>query len=89
MRFVSILAGGAALALMTSAAIAQQGTGTGPVATACASDITKYCAGKSHANREVRTCLETNKAKVTAACKTALDSTGGGQGKGAGKGKGN
>ena len=84
MRFLSMIAGGAALAMMSSAAIAQQGAGTGPVATACESDIAKHCAGKSHAGREIRTCLEANKAKVTAACKTALETTGGGQGKGPG-----
>lgn len=58
-------------------ALAQQG----PVASACADDIAKLCAGKAHENREARTCLEANKAKVSPACKTALDSTGGGKGK--------
>lgn len=75
-----------ALILAAGSALAQQGTG--PVASACADDIAKYCAGKSHENREARTCLEANKAKVSAACKSALDSTGGGQGKGQGKGRG-
>jgi hypothetical protein len=36
--------------------------------------------GKSH-DGEVRACLETKKAEVTLACKTALDTTGGGQGR--------
>ncbi len=75
-----VLASAVALAVMGGAANAQQGTG--PVATACSDDIAKLCAGKSHENRETRTCLEANKAKVSAACKTALDTTGGGRGKG-------
>lgn len=69
-----------ALATVASTALAQQGQG--PVARACASDIAKYCTGKSHQNREVRTCLEANKSKVSASCKTALDTSGGGPGKG-------
>ncbi len=79
MRMLALMA---TLAATVSAggAFAQQGTG--PVASACAGDIPKYCAGKSHQNREVRTCLEANKGKVSAACKTALDTTGGGKGKG-------
>lgn len=74
------LAAGALLATLAGSAWAQQGTG--PVATACAADLAKYCAGKSHENREARTCLEANKGKVSSACKTALDTTGGGKGKG-------
>ncbi len=70
---------------LTGPAFAQQGAG--PVAAACSADIAKLCAGKSHEGREVRTCLETNKAKVSVACKAALESTGGGQGKGVGKAK--
>ncbi|MEZ5817390.1 MAG: cysteine rich repeat-containing protein [Hyphomicrobiaceae bacterium] len=73
---------GAALALAVSGTVAL--AQSGPVATACKDDIAKLCAGKKH-NGEVRSCLEANKAKVAAACKTALDTTG--PGKGAGKGK--
>jgi hypothetical protein len=54
---------------------------TGPVATACRDDIAKYCAGKTH-DGEVRACLTTAKGKVSAACQTALDTTGPGKGKG-------
>lgn len=57
------------------------------MASACNDDIAKLCAGKTHENREARTCIEANKDKVSAACKTALETTGGGQGKGAGQGK--
>ncbi|MDX2155752.1 MAG: hypothetical protein SFW09_04500 [Hyphomicrobiaceae bacterium] len=87
MRFAMSMKGFVAaalgLAVLGSAAFAQ----SGPVATACKDDLAKLCAGKKHESREARTCLEENKAKVAAACKAALESTGGGQGKGAGKGK--
>jgi len=54
---------------------------SGPVATACKDDIPKYCAGKEHGPPEhaVRVCLEANKDKVSASCKAALESTGGGR----------
>ena len=85
MRLRMIFAAASVLAIAASAALAQQGQG--PVASACNDDIAKLCAGKSHENREARTCLEANKAKVSAACKAALESTGPGQGKGQGKAK--
>jgi hypothetical protein len=71
-----------AIAALATTATAQ----SGPVATACKDDIAKICAGKPH-DGEVRVCLESNYEKVSAACKTALDTTGGGRGKGLGKGK--
>lgn len=58
---------------------------TGPVATQCAQDIQSYCSGKSHGSRQIRTCLEANRDKVSAECRQALDSTGRGQGKGRSK----
>jgi len=87
MRMKSLIGAALAIALGTGMATAQPGQG--PVVSACADDIAKLCAGKTHENREIRNCLEENKAKVTAACKTALDTTGGGQGKGQGKAKPN
>ena len=57
-----------------------RGPGQGPVITQCKGDIAKHCAGKSH-DGEVRACLESKKAEVTQACKTALESTGGGKGR--------
>ena len=59
---------------------------SGPVATSCAGDIGRLCAGKPH-DRSTRICLERAYDKVSAGCKSALDSTGGGRGKGLGKGK--
>lgn len=79
-----ILAGAAlTLSILSGPALAQQGAG--PVAKACVDDLSKFCSGKSHQNREARTCLEANKSKISAVCKAALESTGGGQGKGKGK----
>ncbi len=72
------------------AALALVGTAqaqSGPVATACKDDIAKYCAGKGHGDRETRTCLETNKDKVSDACKVALETTGGGRGMGRNRNK--
>ncbi len=51
--------------------------GQGIVAKACASDIKKFCADKTH-DGGIRSCLEGRKADVSAACRTALNSTGGG-----------
>ncbi len=53
---------------------------TGPVGTACKDDIAKFCAGKPHRG-DTRACLEANKDKVSAACKSALESTPRGQNK--------
>ena len=67
-------------ALVLSAALATGAKAQqGPVAVACKDDIPKYCAGKEHGQGEVRACLEANKEKVSPACKTALDTTGGGR----------
>ena len=76
------LAAAATVAALGSA-LAQapgKGPGQGPVIAQCKDDITKFCAGKQH-NGDVRACLEAKKAEVTVACKTALDTTGGGQGR--------
>ena len=53
---------------------------TGPVATVCAKDIQKYCATQGHGDRQTRSCLESNRKKLSAACRRALDTTGGGRG---------
>jgi hypothetical protein len=74
-------------AVMVSASYAQTGqqggvgVGTGPVAAACKAEIADKCAGKQHGNRAVRTCLEANRASLSEACRTALDTTGGGRGR--------
>ncbi len=70
--------GAASLALGITAAHAQPGTG--PVATACESEIVQFCAGKSHQGRAIRSCLEANRAAVSDPCRAALDTTGRGRG---------
>ena len=73
--FVAGLSAGAS----TSAFAQRPEPGTGPVAAACQQDAEKFCAGKEHGAGAVRDCLESNKAKVSAACAAALNSTGGGR----------
>ena len=54
----------------------------GPVATQCAKDIEAYCAGKGHGSGQTRACLQSNREKVSAECRQALDTTGPGSGRG-------
>ncbi|HWE19682.1 MAG TPA: hypothetical protein VG758_21285 [Hyphomicrobiaceae bacterium] len=68
------------LAIASAGLAAAASAQTGPVATTCKDDIAKYCAGKTH-DGEVRACLTAAKGKVSAACRTALDTTGPGKGK--------
>jgi len=76
MKTISIFAiASLSLFAMAAGAAAQ----TGPVATACKKDIAKFCPGKSHGRGEVRNCLQSHYDKVSAACKHALDTTGGGR----------
>ncbi|MGE0854324.1 MAG: hypothetical protein AB7O44_32770 [Hyphomicrobiaceae bacterium] len=70
MRILKVAGAVLMAAMLATAATAQQG----PVATACKADIGKLCAGKPH-DGSVRICLEQKYAKVSAACKTALDTT--------------
>jgi hypothetical protein len=66
-------------ALVLAASIAVASAQTGPVTTGCKDDIAKLCADKAH-DGDVRICLESNYDGVSAACKKALDTTGGGRG---------
>lgn len=86
MRRSTMIAGALTLAAavaLTTASFAQpmaprgQGPGTGPVVAACQTEIEQKCSGKEHANRDIRTCLEANRASLSKACQDALDSTGG------------
>ena len=80
MRNELIIALAAGCLMLAPAALAQQGPGMGPVAAACGDDIAKLCPGKEHGRGgEVRDCMEANKAKVSAACKKALETTGWGR----------
>lgn len=51
----------------------------GPVASACKDEIAKFCADKQHGQGQIRACLEGHKDQASAACKTALDTTGPGK----------
>lgn len=84
MKIKGLVVSAIATTLLATAAVAQGG----PVASSCGNDIAKLCAGKPH-DGGVRICLEQNYARVSADCKTALDTTGGGRGKGLGRGRGN
>lgn len=78
------MAAGAVFSVVTSTH-AQQG----PVAAACEAELASLCAGKPHQGGEARSCLESNRDKLSDACRKALDSTGPGKGAGAGRGPAN
>jgi hypothetical protein len=84
MKLFSVMA--ASIAVL-AASIVSAAAQTGPVARNCRADIAKMCADRPH-DGSVRICLEMNYETVSAACKKALDTTGGGRGRGLGKGKG-
>lgn len=91
MRLVHFLSIAGLAALTATAVQAQQpgaGPGQGPVALKCNDDIAKLCPGKQHGSGEARACLTANKAKVSAACREALETTGPGKGQGKGQGQG-
>lgn len=80
MRISIFAAAALAIGLAAAPASAQRPEpGTGPVAAACQQDIEKLCAGTTHERGAARDCLEKNKAKVSAACAQALNTTGGGR----------
>lgn len=75
----------------TASALAQgpgwREPGTGPVVSACQSDIAAYCEGVEHVSAQgarggVRACLVAHRAKLGAGCREALDTTGPGSGRG-------
>jgi hypothetical protein len=79
MRTLAVVVLASASFALVLPAVAQ----TGPVGTACAADISKFCAGKGHGNRQTRSCLEENREKLSQGCRRALDTTGGGRRRGA------
>ena len=62
-----------AATMLTGAAFAQPAK-NGPVASACATEISKYCSADKH-DGAVRQCLEGKRAKLSAKCTAALDNT--------------
>jgi cysteine rich repeat protein len=76
MRLVYICAVGLAAVIGSATSVSAP---SGPAATACKDNISKFCAGKEHGQGEVRMCLEANKGKVSPACREALETTAGGR----------
>jgi hypothetical protein len=79
MKKHALAIGAAAIALALGLPALAQGMGQGPVATACAPEIKRYCAGIQHGRGAVRACLETNVRNVSEECRKALSGTGGGR----------
>ena len=79
-RTLMLMAAATFAAALSGPALAQ-GTGTGPVATACKKEIAKYCAKAGHGAAQTRTCLLRHRKQLSRACLHALDSTGGGKGR--------
>jgi predicted ABC-type transport system involved in lysophospholipase L1 biosynthesis ATPase subunit len=71
----AIALGAALMAAPYAVALAQP---AGPVVTACKEDIAKLCANLPR-NGSVRACLTKHESEVSAPCKQALDTTGGGR----------
>jgi hypothetical protein len=61
-----------AVCAAASFAPAAHAQGKGRLA-ACKDDIQKFCASEPKGQGKVRACLQSNKDKVSADCKTALD----------------
>jgi hypothetical protein len=77
-----ILFTAAAAAMLFSAnAALGQGYGRGPVASACAPEIDRFCSDLQHGRGEVRACLQSKWRKLSHHCRSALESTGGGGGR--------
>ena len=81
MKRVMLFIAAAGLAMAMSGTAMAQGTGTGPVATACKKEIVRFCAKAGHGAAQTRTCLQGHRKQLSKACRTALDSTGGGKGR--------
>ncbi len=68
--------GAAAIVLSFASPVLAQGSGRGPVATTCSSEISRYCADKKHGGGAVRDCLEANWRKLSRKCQATLGNTG-------------
>ena len=79
-RRITIAAAAAAAALLAFAGGASsQGMGRGPAASACAPEISRYCANERHGAGNVRACLESNWRRLSHDCRSVLGRTGFGQ----------
>jgi hypothetical protein len=79
MKRTMLLLAAAGLAAGVSGSALAQGTGMGPVGTACKKEIAKYCAKAGHGAAQTRTCLEQHRKQLSAICRKTLDTTGRGQ----------
>lgn len=70
----------ATAAILIPANIASaQGMGSGPVASVCAPEISRYCAHERHGAGGARSCLESNWRRLSHNCRSVLGRTGFGQ----------
>jgi hypothetical protein len=76
---IALIAAAAGMLLSADAALAQ-GYGRGPVASACAREIDRYCSNVEHGRGQVRACLQSNWRRLSGDCRAALRNTGGGGG---------
>ena len=77
MKFIHTIT---ASTIVLAASITGVAAQSGPVGRACKAELANLCAGKPH-DGSARICLEENYDKVSAECKKALDTTGGGRGR--------
>jgi hypothetical protein len=77
-KLAIVMAATAAILIPASIASAQ-GMGRGPVASACAPEIGRYCAQERHGAGGVRACLESNWRRLSHDCRSVLGRTGFGQ----------
>jgi hypothetical protein len=74
---IALIAAAAALLISADTAFAQ-GYGRGPVRSACATEIDRFCSDLQHGRGEVRACLQSNWRRLSHPCRSALRNTGGG-----------
>lgn len=65
------------LIALGSAAYAAEGSasGTASMPSACSADVQKYCASAT-SDADKQSCLQTNQAKLSKACRTAMNKSG-------------
>ncbi len=76
---ITIAAATAAALVAFAGGASAQGMGRGPVADACAPEISRYCAHERHGAGAVRACLESNWRRLSHECRSVLGRTGAGQ----------
>ena len=74
-KLAIVMAATAAILIPANIASAQ-GMGRGPVASACAPEIDRYCQGVRHGYGAVRSCLQAHRQGLSGHCRYALGHTG-------------